>query len=149
MWRQNICNKKVLLRERKRHTARRVASTWYAALVGVPPAGGYPARGELHARGYPFPGGVPPCMGRGTPCLGRGGTPLPHLGMGYPPSAGWGTPPCPDLGREYLPPKWWTKWKHYLRSSLRMRAVKTVFESVSTVEMLAQCQWDTGNRKNV
>ena len=60
-------NKKVLLRERKRHTARRVASARYAALCngggGVNPSqvGGYP-----------------------VPCLGRGGTPsqvggVPHL----------------------------------------------------------------------
>ena len=49
-----ICfNKKVLLRERKRHTARCVANTRYVVLTGYPPGGGgYPVR-------YPPPGGVP------------------------------------------------------------------------------------------
>ena len=41
-----IFNKKVLLRERKRHTTRRVASARYAALCkwggGVPRVGGLP-----------------------------------------------------------------------------------------------------------
>ena len=44
-------NKKVLLRERKRHTARHVVSTPSVVLPGYPPRGGYPVR-------YP-PGGVP------------------------------------------------------------------------------------------
>ena len=60
-------NKKVLLRERKRHTARRVASTCYAALSNpdlVRGGGGYPIQtwwGEYPiqtwSRGYP---GYPP-----------------------------------------------------------------------------------------
>ena len=37
---KNITNKKVLLRERKRHTARRVASTPSVVLPGYPPGGG-------------------------------------------------------------------------------------------------------------
>ena len=50
-------NKKVLLRERKRHTARCVANTPYVVLTGYPP--GYPVR---YPPGYPVrypPGGVP------------------------------------------------------------------------------------------
>ena len=56
-------NKKVLLRERKRHTARRVASTPYVVLTG-----------------YPAGQGTPP--GQGTP-LGQGT----HLAR-YPPQPG-------------------------------------------------------------
>ena len=75
-------NKKVLLRERKRHTARRVASTPYVVLTGYPPIltwpGGYPAGGvpDLGTppsrappgrvpppAGYPLPGRVPPWQG--------------------------------------------------------------------------------------
>ena len=68
-----ILNKKVLLRERKRHTARRVASARYAAVMGWE---GYPISG----RGYPVPG-----LGRGVPHLwsGKGGYPIPGLCRGY------------------------------------------------------------------
>ena len=68
---QKELNEKVLPRERKRHTDRRVASTCCAGLVGG--------------------GGVTPILG-GTPHLGRG-YPCLDLGRRYPPSAGWGTPP--------------------------------------------------------
>ena len=51
-------NKKVLLRERKRHTARCVANTRYVVLTGYPPGG--------------VPG--PPRGGLGTPPPPRGGT---------------------------------------------------------------------------
>ena len=43
-------NKKVLLRERKRHTARRVVSTPSLVLPGYPPGG-------VPRPGYPPPGG--------------------------------------------------------------------------------------------
>ena len=58
-------DKKVLLRERKRHTTRRVVSTPSVVLTGYPPsdlAGGYPQQGTPPA-GYPPPAGpgrVPP-----------------------------------------------------------------------------------------
>ena len=89
--------KKVLLRERKRHTARPVASvrsavlSWLGGCVGG--GGGYPILTCL--RGVPHPG-VPPILtwpGGGTPSspdLARGGIPLPrkdlgkNLGLGYP-----------------------------------------------------------------
>ena len=88
-------NKKVLLRERKRHTARRVASTPYVFLTGYPPpphpdlaGGGVPDLGTPPA-GYPPqqgtpPGRIPPHQGtppQYPPCQG---TPCPPAG--YPPS---------------------------------------------------------------
>ena len=98
-WRHNILdclgfvklklNKKVLLRERKRHTARRVASTPYVVLTGYPPRPGYPPwQGTPPARVPPWPGypGYPPTR-----------VPLPPARVppqpGYP--TGQGTPPPP------------------------------------------------------
>ena len=80
----NISNKKVLLRERKRHTARRVVNTPSVVLSGYPP--------------WPDPGGYP--VG-GLPYLG---TPLPDLAggvtlPGYPPAR---VPPPAEPGR--VPP---------------------------------------------
>ena len=72
----NQNHKKVLLRERKRHTARRVSSTPPAVLSG---------------------GGAP------YPWLGGGGVPHPWPGYSHPDLAGEGTPslagvlPCPNL----------------------------------------------------
>ena len=107
-------NKKVLLRERKRHTARHVASARYVTVRGgypVPGLGGVPhprSRGGLpHPRlggtpsqvqgGYliPGPGGTP-----SRPC--QGGTPsLPSPGV-YPIPGPWGVP-HPDLVRGGYP----------------------------------------------
>ena len=65
-------NKKVLLRERMRHTACGVASARFAD-------GG---------------GDTPSSPGRGDPIQSwTGGVPYPDLGWGTPLSAGWGTPP--------------------------------------------------------
>ena len=120
-------NKKVLLRDRKRHTARRVASAPYASdgggtlsshgwgvphpVMGVPHpvivgGGGYPIQslgGIPHhhpdlARGYPrYPPPSRPGMGYPSSDLGWG-TPLPSRpGMGYPPHH-------PDLGWGTPPP---------------------------------------------
>ena len=107
-------NKKVLLRERKRHTARHVASTRCAALSNpdlVPgQGGGIRSQVQGGVGGYPVPGpgwgggctcsqvwGVPSPRSRGYPIPGLGegtpsrpvwggtlGTPLPRPGMGYP-----------------------------------------------------------------
>ena len=88
---------KVLLRERKRHTARRVASTPYVVLTGYPPRPGYhpPWPGYPPGQGTPQPGyplarvppqpGYPP--GQGTPPSWTWqGTPPPRLDLaGYPP----------------------------------------------------------------
>ena len=98
---QNL-NKRVILRERKRHTARRVASARYAG----------------------WGGGTPSSHG------GGGVTPSSHGGgyLGYPPPSrpGWGTPtiqtwlgysPTPQTWDGALPPEMVDKWKHYLPSS--------------------------------
>ena len=96
--------KKVLLRERKRHTARRVVSTPSVVLTGYPPPPiltgpggtlpGYPHSGQggappsrvspiLTWQGTPL-GRVPPWQG--TPILTRQGTPLAGPGWVPPPS---------------------------------------------------------------
>ena len=79
-----MTNKKVLLRERKRHTARCVANTPYVVLTGYPPGGG-------GGPGTP-PGGVrePPWGGLGTTPPGVPGQ-VPR-GCGNPPG-GSSTPP--------------------------------------------------------
>ena len=118
-------NKKVLLRERKRHTARCALSTPYVVLPGYPsqqgtppswPGGGYLTR----VPPLSWPGwGVPD---QGTPARvpppswpGQGGTltrvppcRVPWLDLaGYPPPPGWtwqGTPPPAGPGRGTAPP---------------------------------------------
>ena len=88
-------NKTVVLRERKRHTTRRVASTFSAVLSreGVPQScfiWGTP----VMARGYPLPGSC--------------------LGLGYPPPIwDWVTPRShlgPVTG---VPRRTWDQWKYY------------------------------------
>ena len=127
--------KKVLLRERKRHTARRVVSTPSVVLPGYPPPGGVPSqippRGGTQSgtpRGYPVrypprgvwvppPGGVPSQVfpppggvpGQVPPQGGtRSGIP-PGGGPGTPPAASWHSGKCCkalwDMG---TPPQVWT-----------------------------------------
>ena len=115
-------NKKVLLRERKRHTARRIASTRCAALSNPDLVGGVPgpmSGGDTQSqvwREYPDPGPggylVPGLGGTQSQVQGNnlsqvwGGTP------GTPPDLGWGTPlprpgmgyPLPRPGMGYPPP---------------------------------------------
>ena len=88
-------NKKVLLRERKRHTTRRVASTRYAALSNP----------DLVEGGYPIQswsgwGVLPTIQTRSE----EGGT-HPDLIMGYPPPSrpGWGYPPPSRPGQGVTP----------------------------------------------
>ena len=70
-------NKKVLLYERKRHTACRVESAHYAVPVGVPP----PYPGTHPKSGW----GIPPSPCQGTPTLTwEGGNLLHWSGRGYP-----------------------------------------------------------------
>ena len=83
-------NKKVLLRERKRHTARRVVSTPSVGLPGYPPppilAWGVPCWGVpyLGAPGQDGGGGVPYLESK---ALWDMGTPPPQLDLArYPPS---------------------------------------------------------------
>ena len=83
MWCHSVINKKVLLREHKRHTAHHISS----------------------AQGVPGPrsGGVPSPRSRGVPHPWSGGYPIsgPVGYPGYPPDQTWdGVPPSPqpDLG---------------------------------------------------
>ena len=108
---KNIKNKKVLLRERKRHTAHRVASARYADLswggvprlrsggggVPIPCPGGYPVpcpRGvtpsQVQRVPNPMSGGLPHPRSRGYPIPGPGGYPIP--GPGGTPSHFQGVP---------------------------------------------------------
>ena len=81
-------NKKVLLRERKRHTDRGVASTRYVTLVGgypqpgaVPLLAGYLLLGGTPARGYPCWGGTPTWEGSIPPSRpGKGVPPVSWMG---------------------------------------------------------------------
>ena len=143
-------NKKVLLRERKRHTARRVVSTPSVVLPGSPPRGGYPDLGTPRGgsrypprggSGYP-PGGtrtwVPPPGGSGGVRVPPGGTRtwVPPRG-GYltrvPPPTSWHSGKCCkalwDMG---TPPLWTdrlmdgqTRVKTLPSLVLRTRAVMT------------------------
>ena len=80
-----IMNKKVLLRERKRHTARRVVRYSFCCPTRVPPRGGtrtwVPPQGGYLDLGTP-PGGVP---GPGYPPGGYPETPRGVPRPGYPP----------------------------------------------------------------
>ena len=121
----NTCvHKKVLLRERKRHTARRVVSTPSVVLTGYPPS--WPGWGGT-LPGYPpvltWPGGVPIWVpprpgyppGQGTPHPDLAGG-VPYLGppsqgpMGVPPQPGYhlllgqGTPPARVPPHQGTPP---------------------------------------------
>ena len=92
-------NKKVLLRERKRHTARCVANTPYVVLTGYPPPGGYPVRYPPRGGpGTPPPGGVPSQVPLGGPGTPPGGVPsqVPRGVPGQvPPRGGVPGPPLP------------------------------------------------------
>ena len=95
---ENYDNKKVLLCERKRHTARRVASAPYAGW------GGYPIQ-SWWGRVYPIQSweGTPiqSWWGGGTPSS-HGGEGVPHpvmVGGGYPIQSWWGYPGCPPPSR--------------------------------------------------
>ena len=88
----NISHKKVLLRERKRHTSRRVASPGGSTYLGRG-GGGY-----LLWLGGTYLGWGVPTLARRVPTL-AGGT---YPGQGYLP---W--PGVPTLAGEYLP---WLGW---------------------------------------
>ena len=104
-----MINKKVLLRERKRHTARLVVSTPSVVLPGYPPwGGGYPDLGTPPG-GYPDLG--PPRGGTQTSVPPRGGTwtSVPPRGVPRPryPPGGYldlGTLPGGVPGPRYPPP---------------------------------------------
>ena len=111
-----IQNKKVLLRERKRHTARRVVSTPSVVLPGYPPppGGGYLTWVPPPGGGVPDPctppgGGVPEPPPGGTRSGGIPdlGTPPQRGGVWVPPPASWHSGKCCkalwDMG---TPPLW-------------------------------------------
>ena len=125
---KKMINKKVLLRERKRHTDRGVSSTPSVVLYwggGYPLAGGYPPgldlarvpflpsrsrQGVPPRRGTPQQG-VPPGPGQGAPIQGWMGVPppCPRLDGGTPsagPDRDTPPPPWPDLTG--VPPQVWT-----------------------------------------
>ena len=105
-------NKKVLLRERKRQTTRRVASARFADVGGVPhpvlDRGGTPS-----SLGGGYPRVLPPDLGWGT-TLSRKGCPPPDLGWSTPhpdlgqgtPRPGMGYPPRPGTGYPPLTQTW-------------------------------------------
>ena len=94
-------NKKVLLRERKRHTARRVASTPYVVLTGYPPHPDLARRGGTLLGGTDLgtPGRVPP-PGYPPARVPHPDRVPPHQGT---PPAGY-SPPRAGPGR--VPPPW-------------------------------------------
>ena len=94
---KSFCNKKVLLRERKRHTARRVVSTPSVVLPGYPPRGGYPDLGTP-------PGGTQIWVPPSPP----GGSRYPPGGSGYP-LGGSGYPPRGGGTRTWVPPGGWVR----------------------------------------
>ena len=90
-------NKKVLLRERKRHTTRRVASAHFADWGGVPWVTPCPRSGR----------GVPHSADRGDPILLTRGYPHPRSGWGYlgvPLSWSWMGYPSPPRQQNGIPP---------------------------------------------
>ena len=101
-------NKK-LLHDRKRHTARCVASTRSAVLSrggGGVVSQSCPGRG---GGGYPCPAVPPSQPGLGYPSSWDWSTPPPPVGTGYPPQAGNGVaslPPGKDLGPETRERTW-------------------------------------------
>ena len=104
-------NKKVLLRERKRHTAHRVVTTPSVVLTGYPPPGHFSPPGRVPPGRVPLHGRVPP--GRVPPWQG-------YPRSRVPPQAGPGRvlPPgvCPmgilgNVAKHYgiwVPPPLWT-----------------------------------------
>ena len=103
-----LLNKKVLLHERKKHTACRVPSTHCAALSNPDLVGG---TGSQVWGGYPIPGpGGYPVPGPGwVPHPRSGGYPIPGGGVPHP-DLGWGTPPTWtwDGVPHYLDLRWGT-----------------------------------------
>ena len=101
---RNSNNKNVLLRERKRHTARRIASNPPAVLFWggypIPGWGEYPNPGW---EGVPIPGGGYPIPGWGYPILGNC-----LSGIGVLPWQGtW------DQSLRYPLERKWDQWKYY------------------------------------
>ena len=97
-----LFNKKVLLRERKRHTARRVASTRCAALSNpdLVRLGGYPVPGPRGTHTW----GVPSPRSRGGTWSKVWGVPGPRSLGGIQSQVWGGTPSRPGQGVLWVPP---------------------------------------------
>ena len=104
-----VCNKKVLLRERKRHTNRGISSTPSVSRSEARPGltGGYLRWGTSPSRGTPLL-----YLAKWATLPPAGGTPPPSRGC-PPGQVGWGVPevgylpigvPFPRLARPDLPP---------------------------------------------
>ena len=127
-------NKKVLLRERKRHTARKRAQDadsppagWTdpplpAGLTHPPPPADWTDLTHPHWLDWPTPPGWTDL----TPPSWTDLTPPPPAGLTHPPQLDWPDPPPPswtDLTPHPAgltwpsPPQVWTDWKHYLPPS--------------------------------
>ena len=122
---QRYTNKKVLLRERKRHTARCVANTPYVVLIGYPPPppGGTRSGTPQGGTWTPPPPGYPV---RYPPPPPPGGTQRGVPGQVPPPPGGtWSGNPGGGTRTPPPPPLWTDKhlWKQYLPVVLRTRAV--------------------------
>ena len=130
-------NKKVLLRERKRHTTRRVAIAIFLLLREGGPLNKkffFPVwtciKPNLLSKIFPFTKtGYPP-----PPKNLRPGTPPENLRPGTPPQKIWDqVPPPPKIWDQVPPPEMLTDrhlWKQYLPVILRMRAVNITCEQV-------------------
>ena len=94
-------NKKVLLRERKRHTARCVANTPYVVLTGYPPLGGTRSGTPPGGPGTPR-GGTRSGTPQGGPGIPRGGT------QSGTPRGVW-VPPAPGGVPGQVPPRGGTR----------------------------------------
>ena len=108
--------KKVLLRERRGHTAHLVSSTLSPVLSWV---GGYPILGQgvpTTGWGYPMPGrGTPSNLAEVPPSRPDWGTPDLDLARCLPSGPGWGTAleGTWDQSLGYPPERTWGQWKYY------------------------------------
>ena len=107
-----VYDKKVLLRERKRHTAHHVVTTPSVVLTGYPPILTWPGGGTLPR--YPPirvptpPGRVPPWQGtpqQGTPLAGYPPAGYPPSRVPPPPAGPGRVPPPPQLDLAGYPPR--------------------------------------------
>ena len=145
-------SKKVLLRERKRHTAHRVASPWLEGVgtLGYPLPPSWPGWGGRYL-------GIPlspphPDLARGVGTLGTPSPILIWLGAGV---RYLGVPPHPDLARVGTPlPRCGQTNKVKLLPSpiLRMRTVKTPVACLLTLwhqfDWLPRC-WQVSHRSRI
>ena len=96
---EQITNKKVFLRERKRHTDRRLSSTPSVNRSGVPPLGEPPRPGLMgvYPRWGTTPSGYSPSPGLTGGCVPEVG--YPPVGV---PTSGYLTAPSPSFNNSFL-----------------------------------------------